>query len=152
MRHVFKMKCSNSHVEQNADEWLYCWIPSPSGPMRAYVLAREDAICHWRELMGPTKVFRARYTSPASIRAQFGLTDTRNTTHGSGRKCVECGGFMRAGQQVRSIRRAVSSHAAVSAGSARVTHHESLRTNQDICWIILRQHLQITFSLDSAPN
>lgn len=54
-----------------------------SGPMRAYILAREDAIQHWRELMGPTKVFRARYTSPASIRAQFGLTDTRNTTHGS---------------------------------------------------------------------
>ncbi|KAM6915207.1 nucleoside diphosphate kinase 6 [Xenentodon cancila] len=54
-----------------------------SGPMRAYILAREDAIRHWRELMGPTKVFRARYTSPDSIRAQFGLTDTRNTTHGS---------------------------------------------------------------------
>ncbi|XP_041660716.1 nucleoside diphosphate kinase 6 [Cheilinus undulatus] len=54
-----------------------------SGPMRAYVLAKEDAIRNWRELMGPTKVFRARYTSPASIRAQFGLTDTRNTTHGS---------------------------------------------------------------------
>ncbi|TNM94982.1 nucleoside diphosphate kinase 6 isoform X1 [Takifugu flavidus] len=54
-----------------------------SGPMRAYVLAREDAIRHWRDLMGPTKVFRARHTSPASIRAQFGLTDTRNTTHGS---------------------------------------------------------------------
>ncbi|CAG09120.1 unnamed protein product, partial [Tetraodon nigroviridis] len=54
-----------------------------SGPMRAYILAREDAIRHWRELMGPTKVFRARHTVPASIRAQFGLTDTRNTTHGS---------------------------------------------------------------------
>ncbi|XP_072218673.1 nucleoside diphosphate kinase 6 [Leuresthes tenuis] len=54
-----------------------------SGPMRAYILAREDAISHWRGLMGPTKVFRARYTSPSSIRAQFGLTDTRNTTHGS---------------------------------------------------------------------
>lgn len=55
-----------------------------SGPMRAYILAREDAIHHWRELMGPTKVFRARHTAPTTIRAQFGLTDTRNTTHGSG--------------------------------------------------------------------
>ncbi|XP_061609002.1 nucleoside diphosphate kinase 6 [Phyllopteryx taeniolatus] len=54
-----------------------------SGPLRAYILAREDAVRHWRELMGPTKVFRARYTSPASLRAQFGLTDTRNTAHGS---------------------------------------------------------------------
>uniref|UniRef100_A0A8C2KHI3 Nucleoside diphosphate kinase n=1 Tax=Cyprinus carpio TaxID=7962 RepID=A0A8C2KHI3_CYPCA len=33
-----------------------------SGPMRAYILAREDAITHWRGMMGPTKV---------------------NTTHGS---------------------------------------------------------------------
>uniref|UniRef100_A0A3B1JPL4 Nucleoside diphosphate kinase n=1 Tax=Astyanax mexicanus TaxID=7994 RepID=A0A3B1JPL4_ASTMX len=54
-----------------------------SGPMRAYILAREDAITRWRELMGPTKVYRARYTSPSTIRAQYGLTDTRNTTHGS---------------------------------------------------------------------
>lgn len=60
----------------------------PSGPMRAYVLAREDAIRHWRELMGPTKVFQARHTSPTSIRAEFGLTDTRNTTHGSGRNSL----------------------------------------------------------------
>lgn len=63
----------------------FCCCSCHSGPMRAYVLAREDAIHHWRDLMGPTKVFRARHTSPASIRAQFGLTDTRNTTHGSGR-------------------------------------------------------------------
>ncbi|XP_076873025.1 nucleoside diphosphate kinase 6 isoform X2 [Brachyhypopomus gauderio] len=54
-----------------------------SGPMRAYILAREDAVVRWRELMGPTKVYRARYTSPKSIRAVYGLTDTRNTTHGS---------------------------------------------------------------------
>ncbi|KAM9435856.1 nucleoside diphosphate kinase 6 [Clarias gariepinus] len=54
-----------------------------SGPMRAYILAGEDAVTHWRELMGPTKVYRAQYTSPRTIRAQYGLTDTRNTTHGS---------------------------------------------------------------------
>ncbi|XP_072558727.1 nucleoside diphosphate kinase 6 isoform X3 [Paramormyrops kingsleyae] len=54
-----------------------------SGPMQAYILARDDAISRWRELMGPTKVFRARYTSPSSMRALYGLTDTRNTTHGS---------------------------------------------------------------------
>ncbi|XP_067844604.1 nucleoside diphosphate kinase 6-like isoform X2 [Heptranchias perlo] len=54
-----------------------------SGPMRAYILAHEDAVSHWRHLMGPTKVFRARYTAPQSIRGVYGLTDTRNTTHGS---------------------------------------------------------------------
>ncbi|XP_056337432.1 nucleoside diphosphate kinase 6 isoform X3 [Danio aesculapii] len=54
-----------------------------SGPMRAYILAREDAITHWRMMMGPTKVFRARFSSPETLRGQYGLTDTRNTTHGS---------------------------------------------------------------------
>uniref|UniRef100_A0A673GFB8 Nucleoside diphosphate kinase-like domain-containing protein n=1 Tax=Sinocyclocheilus rhinocerous TaxID=307959 RepID=A0A673GFB8_9TELE len=60
-------------------------FPQNIGPMRAYILAREDAITHWRGMMGPTKVFRARFTSPDTLRGQYGLTDTRNTTHGSGR-------------------------------------------------------------------
>ena len=37
----------------------------------------------WRALMGPTKVFKTRYSDPETIRGQFGLTDTRNSTHGS---------------------------------------------------------------------
>ncbi|XP_072370754.1 nucleoside diphosphate kinase 6 [Scyliorhinus torazame] len=54
-----------------------------SGPLRAYILAQDDAILRWRQLMGPTRVFRARYSAPESIRGNYGLTDTRNTTHGS---------------------------------------------------------------------
>ncbi|NWX11872.1 NDK6 kinase, partial [Aegotheles bennettii] len=54
-----------------------------SGPMWAYILAHEDAVPLWRSLMGPTKVFRARNCVPDSIRGAYGLTDTRNTTHGS---------------------------------------------------------------------
>ncbi|XP_059520837.1 nucleoside diphosphate kinase 6 [Myotis daubentonii] len=54
-----------------------------SGPIRAYILAHPDAIQLWRTLMGPTRVFRARHVAPDSIRGSFGLTDTRNTTHGS---------------------------------------------------------------------
>ncbi|XP_078457476.1 nucleoside diphosphate kinase 6 isoform X3 [Lampetra fluviatilis] len=57
--------------------------PYYSGPIRVYVLAHHDAVRAWRELMGPTKVFRAVHTAPESIRACYGLTDTRNTTHGS---------------------------------------------------------------------
>lgn len=62
-------------------------FPGPffSGPMWAYILAHENAISLWRSLMGPTKVFRARNCVPDSIRGAYGLTDTRNTTHGSGR-------------------------------------------------------------------
>ncbi|KAM3673663.1 nucleoside diphosphate kinase 6-like isoform 1-T1 [Ammospiza maritima maritima] len=54
-----------------------------SGPMWAYILAHENAVPLWRSLMGPTKVFRARHSDPDSIRGAYGLTDTRNTTHGS---------------------------------------------------------------------
>lgn len=53
--------------------------------MWAYILAHENAVPLWRSLMGPTKVFRARNSVPDSIRGAYGLTDTRNTTHGSGR-------------------------------------------------------------------
>jgi nucleoside diphosphate kinase len=49
-----------------------------------YILAKENAIAEWRKLMGPTKVYQAIYTHPDSIRGLYGLTDTRNATHGSG--------------------------------------------------------------------
>lgn len=54
-----------------------------SGPMSVHILAREAAISHWRELMGPTKTLSAKHVAPTSLRARFGLTDTRNATHGS---------------------------------------------------------------------
>ncbi|NXS14260.1 NDK6 kinase, partial [Neodrepanis coruscans] len=54
-----------------------------SGPMWAYILAHENAVPLWRSVMGPTRVFRARHSDPDSIRGAYGLTDTRNTTHGS---------------------------------------------------------------------
>ncbi|XP_064625796.1 nucleoside diphosphate kinase 6-like [Lineus longissimus] len=53
------------------------------GPLSAHILAREDAIKHWRTLMGPTKVFKTIHEAPDTIRGRFGLTDTRNSTHGS---------------------------------------------------------------------
>ena len=33
--------------------------------------------------MGPTKVFKTRYEQPDTIRGLFGITDTRNSSHGS---------------------------------------------------------------------
>lgn len=53
------------------------------GPLWAHVLAHPDAIARWRHLQGPTKVFKAIHEHPDSIRGMFGLTDTRNSTHGS---------------------------------------------------------------------
>ncbi|XP_068227192.1 nucleoside diphosphate kinase 6-like isoform X2 [Palaemon carinicauda] len=54
-----------------------------SGPTQALILAHEDAIKRWRLLMGPTKVFKTKYEAPDTIRGLYGLTDTRNSTHGS---------------------------------------------------------------------
>lgn len=54
-----------------------------SGPSALLILAKEKAISDWRTLMGPTKVFKAQFEAPQSIRGQFGLSDTRNATHGS---------------------------------------------------------------------
>jgi len=54
-----------------------------SGPVQAYILAHPDAVQRWREVMGPTKTFRAQYEAPDTLRGSFGLTDTRNLCHGS---------------------------------------------------------------------
>lgn len=54
-----------------------------SGPSALFILARQDAIKKWREMMGPTKVYRAQFEAPDTIRGRFGLSDTRNATHGS---------------------------------------------------------------------
>ncbi|XP_015108652.1 nucleoside diphosphate kinase 6 [Diachasma alloeum] len=54
-----------------------------SGPSDILILAGENAVLKWREIMGPTKVFQAQYSAPDTIRGKFGLSDTRNATHGS---------------------------------------------------------------------
>ncbi|KAJ1981632.1 hypothetical protein H4R35_000631 [Dimargaris xerosporica] len=54
-----------------------------SGPFTALILEGPDAIRNWRSLIGPTHPIRARLSQPQTLRAQFGLTDTRNSFHGS---------------------------------------------------------------------
>ncbi|CAG8470625.1 2920_t:CDS:2 [Paraglomus brasilianum] len=54
-----------------------------SGKFTALILAREDAIHYWRQLIGPTHPCRARVVAPGTLRATYGLTDTRNSFHGS---------------------------------------------------------------------
>ncbi|ORX47240.1 nucleoside diphosphate kinase [Hesseltinella vesiculosa] len=54
-----------------------------SGPFQAYVLSSPNAIKDWRQLIGPTHPVRARIMQPTTLRALYGLTDTRNSFHGS---------------------------------------------------------------------
>ncbi|KAJ2714309.1 hypothetical protein H4R19_001798 [Coemansia spiralis] len=54
-----------------------------SGPLVALALAGPHAISRWRGMMGGTRPPQMRVRNPASLRARFGLTDTRNSFHGS---------------------------------------------------------------------
>lgn len=55
-----------------------------SGPSDVHILTCPNAISKWRQLLGPTKTYKAQFTAPNSIRGLFGLSDTRNAAHGSG--------------------------------------------------------------------
>jgi len=50
------------------------------GPVVLMILAGEDAIRKWRDLMGATDPAKA---APGTIRKEFGMSIERNTTHGS---------------------------------------------------------------------
>ena len=51
-----------------------------SGPAVVLALEREDAIRRWRDVMGATNPAEA---APGTIRAEFGESVERNSTHGS---------------------------------------------------------------------
>ncbi|KAI9474935.1 nucleoside diphosphate kinase, partial [Coemansia mojavensis] len=54
-----------------------------SGPILALALTKQGAIREWREMIGSTRPAQMRIENPRTLRAQFGLTDTRNSFHGS---------------------------------------------------------------------
>ena len=54
-----------------------------SGPMIALVLARDQAISYWKELIGPTNSIKAKQTHPDCLRAVYGTDDQKNALHGS---------------------------------------------------------------------
>ncbi|XKL69636.1 hypothetical protein PGB90_007405 [Kerria lacca] len=76
---------AEAFYKEHKDKFFYNRLITlmSSGISHVYILARQNAIKKWREIMGPTKVFKAKISHPHSIRGQFGLTDTRNVTHGS---------------------------------------------------------------------
>ncbi|KAJ2807086.1 hypothetical protein H4R20_001428 [Coemansia guatemalensis] len=54
-----------------------------SGPLIALALTGPHVISEWRLLMGQTRPPQMRVLKPETLRAKFGLTDTRNSFHGS---------------------------------------------------------------------
>lgn len=59
-----------------------------SGPFEAWVLAGDNAIENWRELIGKARIFENKFFNEDSkiehtLRTNFGVTDTRNGFHGS---------------------------------------------------------------------
>ncbi|TNY17795.1 nucleoside diphosphate kinase [Rhodotorula diobovata] len=54
-----------------------------SGPFVALALCAPDAIQRWRALIGPTHVYKAQWERGETLRARYGLSDTRNGFHGA---------------------------------------------------------------------
>ncbi|KAJ2387095.1 hypothetical protein GGI23_006354 [Coemansia sp. RSA 2559] len=54
-----------------------------SGPFEAMALRGPGAIAWWRKEMGATRPVQMRIANPSCLRARYGLTDTRNSFHGS---------------------------------------------------------------------
>ncbi|KAG8518976.1 Thioredoxin domain-containing protein 3, partial [Galemys pyrenaicus] len=53
------------------------------GPSLVMILVKWNAISEWRRLMGPTDPEEAKFLSPDSIRAQYGVNVLKNAVHGS---------------------------------------------------------------------
>lgn len=69
------------HVQKPFFESLTTFMSSDV--IVAMHLEGKGAIAGWRQLAGPTNCERARESSPQSIRARFGIDNTRNAVHSS---------------------------------------------------------------------
>ncbi|XP_069839383.1 thioredoxin domain-containing protein 6 [Dendropsophus ebraccatus] len=70
------------HVEQ--DYFPALKQQMTSGPVLALALVKDDAVSHWRDLLGPADLTEAVNTAPDSLRARFAAKETSiNQLHGS---------------------------------------------------------------------
>lgn len=71
--------------EQHKGKFFYQRLVAfmSSGPLVALVLAKNNAVDEWRNIIGPTKAYESRFTNPQCFRGEFGFSDTRNAAHGS---------------------------------------------------------------------
>ncbi|KFP30152.1 Thioredoxin domain-containing protein 3, partial [Colius striatus] len=69
---------------ENEDYFPVLLEQMTSGPTLILALTRENAVEHWRQLLGPKVVEEAKKENPNSLRAQYAINDiTINQLHGS---------------------------------------------------------------------
>ncbi|XP_029368774.1 nucleoside diphosphate kinase homolog 5 [Echeneis naucrates] len=71
-----------------ADQYGKIFFPSltafmSSGPIIALTLAHNNAVAHWKSIIGPLNINKARETLPECLRAKYGTSDLKNALHGS---------------------------------------------------------------------
>ncbi|XP_028315899.1 nucleoside diphosphate kinase homolog 5 isoform X2 [Gouania willdenowi] len=54
-----------------------------SGPIIVFSLARDNAIAHWKSIIGPANITKARETHPECLRAKYGTSGLKNAVHGT---------------------------------------------------------------------
>ncbi|XP_022123736.2 nucleoside diphosphate kinase 6-like [Pieris rapae] len=79
-----KSTAANFYIEHK-DKFFFNRLVTfmSSGYIDLHVLGHTNAIELWRKMLGPTKVYKAQFEDPYSLRGMFGLSDTRNVAHGS---------------------------------------------------------------------
>uniref|UniRef100_A0A1A7X2C1 Nucleoside diphosphate kinase B n=1 Tax=Iconisemion striatum TaxID=60296 RepID=A0A1A7X2C1_9TELE len=54
-----------------------------SGPIVALMLTRDNAVAHWKSIIGPANATEAKETHPECLRAKYGTSELKNALHGS---------------------------------------------------------------------
>lgn len=78
---------AKTFYRQHQDRFFYnrlCYYMA-SGPIQGLLLEKNDAIADLRFILGNTSPVKARLSFPDSLRARYGLSNTRNSFHGSGK-------------------------------------------------------------------
>ncbi|KAI9298590.1 nucleoside diphosphate kinase [Neoconidiobolus thromboides FSU 785] len=78
---------AKSFYKEHDGKFFYDRLTSymASAPFLALVLEGDQVITTWRKMIGNTRPDRAILSDPTTLRAHFGITDTRNSFHGSGK-------------------------------------------------------------------
>ncbi|PVU96090.1 hypothetical protein BB561_001408 [Smittium simulii] len=85
---VWNIEQAQQFYYQHKDRFFYTRLTTymTSGSFEALILTGENIISQWRGLIGTTQPVRAKVSVQDSLRAKYGITDTRNSFHGSDSK------------------------------------------------------------------